>query len=206
MCITFSVGIKGIFRFFRNKKNSFYKKSFGVFFLFLFILLIDNLLGFSFYYPINQKIGPLTNIAILKNNYAGNDEILTKIDIIEKKIINRKNVLEKIEEKLNVINESSANRSRSKLWHTLSSSIILIIVGLILFNDLFLGIKVGNFWWQAIPEFLFVFLFLFPIFAGVIWINQYLLGFIPVILGRPWINYLLNIVISTVWWPFFLSK
>jgi hypothetical protein len=44
--------------------------------------------------------------------------------------------------------------------------------------------------------------------AGVIWLNQYLYSLIPVIINKPWINYLLNFIIHTsfVSWIIWISN
>ncbi|NOU19551.1 MAG: hypothetical protein HOO91_18500 [Bacteroidales bacterium] len=76
--------------------------------------------------------------------------------------------------------------SRSKLWHTLSSSFILIVV-LIGFPIIFIFAE-KTFNWDT----LFVLIFILIFLAGLIWIYQFILGLIPVIMGKVWINYLLN--------------
>lgn len=83
------------------------------------------------------------------------------------------------------------NKTRSKLWHTLSSSYFLIILMIVV---LFVPFTEKQMNWST---FLGVIVFMIFI-AGLLWLNQYLLGLIPLILGKPWINYMLNIVIHSI--------
>jgi len=77
---------------------------------------------------------------------------------------------------------------RSKLLHTLSSSYLLIFLLIILPFTLFTE-KIFS--WSTLAG---IVMFMILV-AGLIWVNQYLLGLIPLILGRPWVNYLLNTII-----------
>ncbi|MEQ8547131.1 MAG: hypothetical protein RIC03_04440 [Cyclobacteriaceae bacterium] len=79
---------------------------------------------------------------------------------------------------------------RSRLWHTLTSSYLLILVMFILPIS---GITQKPFRW---PNFIGI-LFTSGIFAGLVWLNQFLLGLIPVLFNQPWINYILNFAIQT---------
>lgn len=81
-------------------------------------------------------------------------------------------------------------RVRSKLWHTLSSSYILILFLIILPIVLLSKNKINR-------SILFVIIIFMLIDAILIWLNQYLFGLIPLILNKPLINYLLNVVIHT---------
>jgi len=222
-----------IIRFFTTKEFSFTSKLFGVIFVILTIFLIDNLLGFSFYYSNNQKIEQLTTIENLKDKCADNEGLLIVLNGIEEKTINRKNVFEnffdlfnrdeidlkqpeiivrvdtiyieikdtiiigdtiqiipKITEIQNEIRESivTYKKSRSQLWHTISSSFFLIMMMLSLPILPFTQKKID---WDLVLGVIV----LMVIIAGFIWLNQHLLGLIPVILDRPWINYILNFII-----------
>jgi heme/copper-type cytochrome/quinol oxidase subunit 4 len=99
-------------------------------------------------------------------------------------------IIPTITEKQNEIRENIATdkKSRSQLWHTISSSFLFIIVLLILPFIPFTQKKID---WNLI---LGVIILMIPI-AGLIWLYQFLLGLIPVILDKPWINYILNFVI-----------
>jgi|GEM_PF-2045657 len=266
--------LKEIFKFFTAKEYSFASKFISLILVFSIIFLIDNLLGFSFYYSTNQKINQLETIANLKKDCSENKELLKMLTETEAEIINKKNIIEGfldlfskgafderkiIKEQVidsiyqihydtiivykkqdlpswsrnfddtldfkipnrnqlkpnwnisdNGINEAIIDtieehsikenekeqpaviiKSRSKLWHTLTSSygliLILIILPIVPFTE-------KKFDWSMMMGMIFFMV----IDAGLIWFNQYLLGLIPVILNKPWINYSINILIQTI--------
>jgi len=84
-------------------------------------------------------------------------------------------------------------KSRSRIWHTLTSSYLLIIVMLFL---PFVPFTQKPFDWTMVIGMWIGSILI----AGLVWLNQYLFGLIPVILNRPWINYLINFLISTSFW------
>lgn len=268
--------LKEIFKFFIDKEHSFTSKFIGILLVITALFVIDNILGFSFYYSSNQKVTQLETIESLKKDCPNNIDLLKILNETESKIINRKNVFEEFvnlfsKEKFDVKNElqlsiidtvyvvkydtiyihtKSSNqlwlpifkdsllseiyfrkgatsdsistskilenniadslhksfesfnikeneeheiKSRSRLWHTLTSSYFLIFLMIILpvfpFTE-----KPFN--WNLLIGVLF-----FAILcAGLIWLNQYILGLIPLIFNKPWINYILNILIHTIFW------
>ncbi len=262
--------LKEIFRFFIAKDYSFASKFIGFIIVLIAIFLIDNLLGFSFYYSNNQKINQIRSIEELKTECA-NETIIYTINEVENEIINRKNVIEiflnlfskdAIDKKSdNLLSKSDtiyivvhdtikqiekhtyipfgysqldtsnldsnfveltsiksvyfkksllyddsigtkelvseckktqyASKSRSQIWHTISSSYALIIL-FILFPIIPFVQK--EFSWSIMIGMLFFMI----VTAGFIWLNQYLFGLIPVILNRPWINYLFNFSVETI--------
>lgn len=264
---------KEIFKFFTDKEYSFISKFIGIIIIFTTLFFIDNILGFSFYYSNNQKINQLKTIENLKQECPNNLELINTLDVLEDRIINRKDLIEIFlnlfsKEKFdaqtqtntlikhdtifvfkhdtvylqkNQINEdwkrfyldtallkkiyknnyslsqrstpkennSSNNesiaknkkennntiKSRSRIWHTLSSSYFLIA--------LMIFLPMIPFTQKPINWGMFIGMIFFSIIgAGVIWLNQFLLGLIPVILNSPWINYLVNVLIHTSMWMF----
>jgi len=85
--------------------------------------------------------------------------------------------------------------SRSQIWHTLSSSFLLLVIFVIL---PFIPFTEEKFKWNLMLGMIIIMIFT----AGLIWLSQYLLGLIPVILNKPWINYILNLVLSSTLWIF----
>jgi len=78
----------------------------------------------------------------------------------------------------------------SQNWHTKTFSYLLILLLIILpiipFSD-------KNFKFST----LFGILLFMILIAALIWLNQYLLGLIPVIFNKPWINYIVNVIIHS---------
>jgi len=117
---------------------------------------------------------------IYKNNYSLNQRITPK----ENNPINKESNVKIKKENRTTIN------SRSRIWHTLSSSYFLI--ALMIFLPLIpLTLKPIN-WGMFIGM-----IFFSIICAGLIWLNQFLFGLIPVIRNTPWINYVVNFLIHT---------
>ena len=267
-----------IFKFFITKDYSFASKFIGLIIFLTFVLVIDNFLGFSFYYSNNQKITQLKNIECLKKECSTNTILLNTLSETETQILNRKNIFDNfidlfsrepfdeinkisnkgiksennpenistqndsinstwklpinlvlnnqkdsifkdtligniVIQKQNTKNYSTANkkqsnllcnnkknvvstnamnnRSRSKVWHTITSSYLFILVLIILPIVPFTQKKFN---WSL----LLGILILMIIDAGFIWLFQSVLGLIPVIFNRPWINYSLNVFINTI--------
>jgi len=260
--------------YFSEKKYSFTSKIFVVLFAIVAIILINNILGFSFYYSNSQKISQLQTIENVKKD-CRDPEVNNTLNSIEKRIIQRKNIIEiffdlfskdpldkntQIADNLidtvfitktdtlyifrenisynkkskipfnnlyiDTINQSQLpndslivslsedtiieilgdtnavkklplaesniqDKSRSQLWHTLSSSFAFILLFLIL---PIVPFTQKNFSWNMV---LGMILFMF-FDAGLIWLNQYLFGLIPLIYGQPWINYILNVIIHVL--------
>ena len=267
-----------IFKFFITKDYSFASKFIGLIIFLTFVLVIDNFLGFSFYYSNNQKITQLKNIESLKKECSTNTILLNTLSETETQILNRKNIFDNfidlfsrepfdeinklsnkgtksennsedtstqndsinstwkfpinlvlnnqrdsiskdtligniVIQKQNTKNYSTANkkqsnlqcynkkivvntntinnRSRSKVWHTITSSYLFILVLIILPIVPFTQKKFN---WSL----LLGILILMIIDAGFIWLFQSVLGLIPVIFNKPWINYSLNVFINTI--------
>jgi hypothetical protein len=79
---------------------------------------------------------------------------------------------------------------RSRLWHTITSSYLLIILMIALPIS---GLSDKPFRWANFLGLLFA----TGLVACIVWLNQYLLGLIPVLFNRPWVNYVLNFSIQT---------
>jgi len=81
-------------------------------------------------------------------------------------------------------------KSRSQFWHTITSSFFLIVlmVGtfLVPFNE-------KQFNWSTIVTVIFM----VGALAFFVWLFQYVLGLIPIIFNKPWINYILNFIIQS---------
>jgi len=84
-------------------------------------------------------------------------------------------------------------KTRSKLWHTISSTCALIFLIIVFAIFPFTEKK---FSWNTF----FGVILLILVLVGFIWLFQFLFGLIPVIWNRPWLNYILNIIIQTVFW------
>lgn len=81
--------IDEIFDFVKDQTLSFSKKSLIISGIVILIFLIDFCLGISFNYSINQKLNQIEKIETIKNNFPINDTLLTNLNAIESKLLNR---------------------------------------------------------------------------------------------------------------------
>lgn len=114
----------------------------------------------------------------------------TKEKASQQAIIKKDTVLQAEIGSLNKVKQVEIKNSRSRIWHTLTSSYLLIL--LMCFMPIVPFIE-KPFNWGMVVGILIISIFI----AGLIWFNQYLYGLIPVILNRPWINYCLNFIIHS---------
>lgn len=94
------------------------------------------------------------------------------------------------------LEQNTEKQYRSKLWHTVTSSILFIILTLFVL----ILLLVFPFVTEKKDRFNTVvgLLAALPFLAFWIWLFQWLLGFIPVINNSPWINYLINISVNAL--------
>ncbi len=125
----------------------------------------------------------IQNKHIHESNMNISDSVIvaTKIDTLDEYSVD-KNI--KVEDDVII-------KSRSKLLHTLTSSYALIILLIMLPIIPFTEVKFD--WSMMMGIVLFMI-----ITAGLIWLNQYLFGLIPLINNTPWINYTINIIAQTI--------
>ena len=178
----------------------------------ILVFIVNDILGLSYYYSTNQKLSQLKEIAALKKEYANQPDVLNEVLATEKSVITRQTIIEKflrlfsedkIDDKfsdnsLNTENGNKTEASRSQLYHTLTSSWGLILIVLILPFAFFsrkqdLSLILGT-------------LAALAMLSGFIWLSQFLLGLIPVIDNKPWINYILNFIIHSLVWIGFIYQ
>ena len=211
--------IERIISFLTNRNHSPLSKISWVMVAFLLIFLIDNYLGFSYHFRINQEIEQIKNIEEIKQISQDNIKLISFLNNKENEILNRKNIFQhfsalfdkeelksdtdntyKVEEKENdnkfkdfFINLFPEMPQRSQLWHTLTSAslwvLLLLIIVIYLFTLPFIQEKDKGNIILGIVSFT-------VILAGLIWLTQYLFGLIPVILNRAYINYTIQILLQ----------
>ena len=165
------------------------------------ILLIDNYVGFSFYFKSERKISQLKNLqAILKDPTLTEFDreklihlkyqILFREDILQQAINNLKHVsLTKTVRNEEVkVNEMPYN----KYLHFITSSWSLLIMMAIFVIAIPFSFTRGT----NIIAILFALVFLELFLFGISYFLSWLLNLIPIILSRPWINYSLNVILN----------
>jgi hypothetical protein len=215
--------IKHIIAFFTDRSHPFSAKFVGATLFVITTLLLDNIFGISFYYSTKLKIEQLQAIKDLRED--NNDpELIGLLDQTENEILERKNVFQVfmnlftersidsenskdpfpdtvfvmqhdtvyVETQTNTVPSSKEglqkDDSRSQLWHTITSSYFLILVLAVM---PLLPFTQKRFEWNNLVGTIVGMFFL----AGLIWLNQFLFGLIPLILAKPWLNYVANILL-----------
>lgn len=102
-----------------------------------------------------------------------------------------------------VSDEKPEKKYRSNLWHTVTSGFTFILFSiLLLLLSPFIIFDERKF----NVESFFVIILVLPIFALLIWLSQFLLGLIPVMFNKPWINYSLNFIVNILFLLIFITS
>ncbi len=182
----------------------------------LVVLLLDNILGTSYYWINKMEIDYIVKVEEAKAICESDSIILFHLNDKIEKTINRKNVfqwfaslfenanIEKNEEVsvtnsdrniLSVIGKWFPELERNQMWHTITSSLLWVILfAILLLFSIFVPFIVEK---DKIATSIGVILGLgFLVF--LIWITQWLFGLIPVIFNRAYINYVLQLGLNLI--------
>lgn len=157
------------------------------------IFLADYFIGFSYNYHLNNKFEQLEDIQSMKMIYENDDITLSKIKILEKEIIERKHYTEVFsnafptESNDNLIKINS--NERSIYWMILSSNYALIISFIIL---LYLPLKASI---HRTGENLLGWFAMLVIMAFIMAFLTWIAYLIPLLWGKPYLNYILNTIL-----------
>lgn len=208
--------IKKIINFFESEKVSAFRKIAIPALVVIVLLSLDNILGISYYWVKGMKIDYIVKIEEAKTKCKSDSIPLSQFNSMMEDAINRRNVFQWFSslfensnigktKKMDVTTDDGSFLSivktifptlgRNQLWHTITSSLLWIIFLFILLLILFfspffvekdrLSIIMG----MLIGIGLLVFL---------IWLTQWLFGLIPVILGRAYINYIIQLLLNLI--------
>lgn len=208
---------KTFLEYVRDKEKPLSRKVIIAIFLLLALLALNEYTGFTYYYPVGKEVEIISNIEVAKTS-TNDQEIINYLNEKENDVINRKYLHERFLElfkrdelkkdivasERNPVIETPSTYSkiitkvfpempyRSQFWHTVTSAFIPIIVLLflllaVLFTP-FLKMEDGK-----IAVILVGVLFIF-LTAGLIWLMQFLLGLIPVLFKRAYINYFIFLI------------
>lgn len=221
--------IKTFLEYVRDKEKPLSRKVIIAILLLLALLALNEYTGFTYYYPVGKEVEIISNIEVAKAS-TNNQQIINYLNDKENEVIGRKYLHEKFldlfkkdELKKDVVaferkpsNTLSDNISgkieslfpempyRSQLWHTLTSSFVAIIGSIVTIGLLI----VRPFKKNTNPEissYIVLWGISLIICAGVIWLEQFLFGLIPVILNRAYINYTIQILFQVIWLVFIIK-
>lgn len=201
--------------FFNNLLNLFFdsskpqiKKFIFLFMLVLTALLVDNIVGFSYYYRVSKKLEQTAQIEELRLKAKGDPEISKNLRQIELDIIAERNIIQAskvflksvsfpyydIDQGIVVINGSgvrlkqiSVEEHRKRLYRLTLSSSFFFIAALLFAPLVILMIAKGGFFER-------IFFFLMTTFTVgiVVIVNTYLFLLLPKFEEKFWYNYPVN--------------
>mgnify|MGYP000028783320 CR=1 FL=1 len=224
--------LKGIVNYFVDRTKPLTPKITWSVCILLVLILSDNIIGFSFYYMNNQKLEHIKKIEEIKQLCKLDTLLYRHINKLEQDVLNRKNIFQQFGElfdkaelskktelnteqtlELNKGNESKSSilkifpeqPNRSQIWHTITSSFILIVILILLIITLLITPFIKT---EDKTALLIGCLFGSLLIAGIIWLTQWAFGLIPVIFHRAYINYSIQIVfqIFIIWGIWKISK
>lgn len=204
-----------IWDFFSNERISLTPKiTIPLFFIMIVFLFIDYY-GFFYYYANSEKVEYLSKIEEAKERCSTDSTIVSYLDEMLYDAVNRKNIFQQFSmlfenedvshiPKISDKNDNSYSFEidrifplceRNQLWHTVTASLFwmmwLVLLSVMLFyipftsgNDKLgsiIGITIG-----------------IGVITLLIWVTQWLFGLIPVILGRAYINYIIQLSVNLV--------
>ena len=187
-----------------TKKKAISSKAALVVLALLAVLLVDNVLGFSYSYSLTNKVNHIQKLNAIISDSTSDKSTINYAMSLRKDVFVRKNILENVQ--AFVINSFKEN---SELGETHNSKINQINPNVFLFHVT----SSGSFYLVAIfmfPVMLFVdrtsssfsqklvmSLFLFIMFAGIGIFFYWICSLIPMILTNSWIlNYICNLLIQ----------
>jgi hypothetical protein len=193
--------------FFTDKSRSLGSRGlFLVIFLSTFFVL-DYFSGLTFYIATSFKLDQIEKIEKIKIENPNNIDLHEELNKIESELIQRKNIQEyfsffenppKDSLKINKFNSLNPSEStldisfirRSNILHIVTSSYSFVIIILILPFTFFTEKRTDK-------NFIVGIIFGIIILLGLTWFFSYLFSLIP-LLKYPWINYMLNIFLHTL--------
>ena len=207
--------IRKFINFFESDRISVSRKIAIPLLMLLVVLALDNILGISYYWINKIEIDYIVKVAEATAVCESDSNIVFHLDDKIEKAINRKNIFQwfaslfenaNIEKNtevnitnsdgniLSVIGKWFPEVERNQMWHTVTSSLLWVI----LFAILLLFLIFAPFVVEKDKVAIIGVIFGLGILAFLIWITQWIFGLIPVILNRAYINYTLQLGLNLV--------
>ncbi|AIN75086.1 hypothetical protein SAMN02745938_1057 [Flavobacterium psychrophilum DSM 3660] len=202
--------LNSIFHFFTDKTKKLPHKVILFLIAVILVILLDNLLSFSFSYNNGNKIEQIEGINKIIKDTTLSDAEKKKLFILRENIVNHltwkdkafdfltsiefKNDIESEKPIIKPIGKPATKpiiasiklKTRDYFWHFISSSWLFIVLMVIL---PFIGLldKKTKFW-----ESIGIIIIVEPFLYGICWVYAKMFSFIPIILDNPIYNYILN--------------
>lgn len=178
------------------------------------LLLVDDVLGTSYYWMNEMEIEYIVKLETAKKNCRSDSVLVSLFNDKLDHAINRQNAFQKFTSlfksaKIDSGKETNETNSdgnlfskiedmfpeaeRNQMWHTITSSLIWILFAVLLslylvFVPFVIKKDIGSAMFGAIIGLV--------LFVLLIWITQWLFGLIPVLFNRAYINYFLQFIVN----------
>jgi hypothetical protein len=188
-----------VFKFFTDHNVKFSNR-FTVAMLIVFVIIfLNNIFGVTYYYNASKKVDSIRETTILLRDSSLSAAAKEKVQQIQKRVINRKNWIEQIVvyAKSLQLNRTSVNPTSDKIRrdpviHYITANLFILLLMLALpfgfLNDKDFTTR------EALTSIIIT----EAIFIGFSVFWSWLLYFIPVIYGKPIINYSLHFLINGI--------
>ena len=208
--------VKKVICFFESERVSIFRKIAIPMLVILVAFSLDNILGISYYWTNGLEVDYLVKIEEAKAKCGTDLTVLSHLDSKMNEAISRKNVFQwfaslfensnigKSEEVvspdinsgiLDILGKWFPVLERNQLWHTVTSSLLWIILLMLLLPVLILA----PFFAQKDKAAIIVGIVLgLGVLVFLIWVTQLLFGLIPIILNRAYINYIIQLAINSI--------
>ncbi len=204
-----------IWDFFSNERISLTPKITIPLFLIIIVFLFVDYYGFFYYYANSEKVEYLSKIEEAKERCSSDTIIVSYLDEMLYDAVNRKNIFQQFamlfenEDVSHVPEISDKNDNsdsfeierifplceRNQLWHTATASLFWIL-WLVLLSIMLLYIPFSS--GDNRLNLMFGMIIGIGVITLLIWVTQWLFGLIPVILGRAYINYIIQLAVNLV--------
>ncbi|MDD3038626.1 hypothetical protein [Bacteroides sp.] len=204
-----------ILDFFSSDKISLTPKIAFPLLVFVLVFFFVDYYGFFYYYSNGEKVEYISKIQETRVKCASDSLMVSHLDGMMNDAINRKSVFkwftslfdnEKVSPRKIVVRQNKSDspwdinkifpkHERNQLWHTISSSLFWILILIFLFGLIVFSPFIGseNRIGMIIGASLGI-----GIMSLLIWVTQWLFGFIPVIFDRAYINYILQFMLNLI--------
>jgi hypothetical protein len=178
--------LNNITSYLTNTQTKFFKKVLFVIFTLIAILIIDNIIGFSYFNNTSKKIEQVDKLNKIISNKSLSASETNKFKTLRTEILSHKNLLQYDYVSIFKI---SFEDGRSAWGHFISSAWFVIILMVLM---LFIGFYRDNLDFEII---LIIVIVLEPILALIAWAQAKLFSLIPLI-GNGTGNHVLNVLIN----------
>ncbi|RHL10385.1 MULTISPECIES: hypothetical protein [Bacteroides] len=204
-----------IWDFFSNERISLTPKITIPLFLIIIVFLFVDYYGFFYYYANSEKVEYLSKIEEAKERCSSDTIIVSYLDEMLYDAVNRKNIFqqfamlfenEDVSHVPEILDKNDNSDSfeierifplceRNQLWHTATASLFWIL-WLVLLSIMLLYIPFSP--GDNRLNLMFGMIIGIGVITLLIWVTQWLFGLIPVILGRAYINYIIQLAVNLV--------